>query len=118
LDELAGGAAATGPALLITVVVTLQRAIAVVHGRGVDAAGILVLPALALLAGPSSMAASAALLLRAAALVLILSGLVLWSCAVRGGPTTSAPPSASLPAGVTGGRIRSLIHVSLLSLTS
>src|SRR5581483_328621 len=114
LHELARGTAATGPALLVSIAVALQRAIAVVHGGGVDAAAHLTRAALALLARLATVAVAAALLLRTA--VLVLAGLVLRSCALRDGPTPSAPPSASLPAGVTGRRIRSLIHVSLLKL--
>jgi len=49
----------------------------------------------------------------------VLSGLLGSGCvsAVCYGATAAAPPSASFPSGVAGGRVRSWIHVSLFSLT-
>lgn len=43
---------------------------------------------------------------------MLLSGLL--RSGMRYGSTAAAPPSASLPAGLSGGRIRSLIHASLV----
>ena len=43
---------------------------------------------------------------------MLLSGVL--RSGVRDGSTATAPPSASLPAGLAGGRIRSLIHASLV----
>ena len=51
-------------------------------------------------------------------LALAILAWLLRGCAVRDGSSAAAPPSASLPSGVTGRRIRSLIHASLLSLRS
>ncbi len=42
-------------------------------------------------------------------------GLLLSGLAVRDGSTAAAPPSASFPAGLAGGRVRSLIHASLVN---
>ena len=43
---------------------------------------------------------------------------MLLSCVLRGGvrhgSTATTPPSATFPAGLSGGRIRSLIHASLV----
>ncbi len=78
-----------------------------IHGRSVDAAGKRVLAA-----GPLSSTAGWPVL---AGSMPLLSGLLrlLWCCPVRNGSTAAAPPSTSLPSGVSGRRIRSLIHASL-----
>ncbi len=102
-----------------------------VHRSGVDASA----DGLAL-AGPAAGLASRRTLLAEAAWVLVaslalatltlalpltaaltLAGAtsMLWSCALRSRSAATAPPSASLPSGLTAGRrIRSLIHVALL----
>ncbi len=97
---------ATAAALLVqvAVVVALGVAIAVVHGRGVDAAAGQALPS-----GACAMLATVAL---GRPMALRLSGMLRGG--IRDGSTAAAPPSASLPAGLSGGRIRSLIHASLL----
>jgi hypothetical protein len=58
-----------------------------------------------------------AVLLATAALALSLAVLfaVLLVCLVRSSPAAATPPSAPLPSGVAGRRIRSLIHVALVS---
>ena len=92
----------------ITVVVALERTIAMVHGSTVDAASERVLPGRArpgLTTGRPVLAGS----------MTMLSRLLWWLCRpVRDGSTAAAPPSASLPSGISGRRIRSLIHASLL----
>jgi hypothetical protein len=52
------------------------------------------------------------------ALTLAILAWLLRGCAVRDGSSAAAPPSTSLPPGVTGRRIRSLIHASLLNVRS
>ena len=47
------------------------------------------------------------------ALSLIMLFAVLLCCSVRSSSAAAAPPSASLPSGITGRRIRSLIHIAL-----
>ena len=47
------------------------------------------------------------------ALPLIVLLALLLRCSVRSRSAAAAPPSASLPAGITGRRIRSLIHIAL-----
>jgi hypothetical protein len=79
-----------------------------VHGSTVDAASERVLPGRArpgLTTGRPVLAGS----------MTMLSRLLWWLCRpVRDGSTAAAPPSASLPSGIAGRRIRSLIHASLL----
>jgi hypothetical protein len=78
----------------------------VVHGRGVDAAAECILSGRArpgLATGRPVLAGSLTMLSR-----------LLWCFPVYDGSTATAPPSASLPSGISGRRIRSLIHASLL----
>src|SRR5580700_11381341 len=100
----------------VAIVVTLQRAVTMVHGRGIDTARQRIIPAGARATG----LAPVTVLTRSLALTLSLTILtrLLGGCAVRDGSSAAAPPSTSLPSGVTGRRIRSLIHASLLSLRS
>src|SRR5208337_5321790 len=87
------------------VVVALRGAVAVVHGRAVDAATGLVLPP-----GPRAVLAAVAV---GRPVAMLLSG-VLRSSGIRDGSTAAAPPSASFPSGLPRGRVRSFVHASLL----
>jgi hypothetical protein len=92
-----------------------------VHGCGVDAARQRIIPARTRTSGLASTVFARALarsLTLPLALALAILAWLLRGCAVRDGSSAAAPPSASLPSGVTGRRIRSLIHASLLSLRS
>ena len=118
----------------IAVVVALRSAIAVVHGSGVNAPA----DGLALAGTPTRLAStrrtllakSPSILVSARALALTVSLLLplsrslplyraasmLWCCTLRSRSTAAAPPSTSLPSGLSaaGRRIASLIHVALL----
>ena len=62
---------------------------------------------------PLAMAMLLALPLMLPAPLAVLLFAVLLCCSVRSSSAAAAPPSASFPSGITGRRIRSLIHVAL-----
>src|SRR5208337_2828550 len=99
------GAAATDRLMQVAVVVALRGAVAVVHGRAVNAGAGLVLPP-----GPRAVLAAVAF---GRPIAVLLSGL-LGSSGIGNGATAAAPRSASFSSGLPRGRVRSLIHASLL----
>ena len=108
-------AAAALPLLIAVAVIVLRRAIAVVHGSGVNAAARLALPG-ALSRTMARLARLAVTVLAGALLMAAALALSLRLSALRGGSTAPAAPSASFPsAGLPGRRVRSLIHASLVS---
>ena len=116
---------------LVNVAVGLAEhgAITVVHRRRVNPAEWFHLagPSAGLASGMFFAKATSALMFWLAVLVAVWMTLALrlalslavWfagllCCSVRSSSTAAAPPSTSLPSGIAGRRIRSLIHISLL----